>query len=148
SRMAFTDPYTQIGKGIYVRAGNPLAIHAAEDLAGKRVGYERGNLYDQKLLRAIDGVTPVVRENNDGLVEELVRCPYFGIERHTSAKPSNVQTGGRFRIVMMLSGSAEYRSGQLEGTLSKGATLLIPAACPEVELKPQKESVWLEIDKP
>ena len=72
ARMAFTDPYTQIGKGIYVRAGNPLAIHAAEDLAGKRVGYERGNLYDQKLLRAIDGVTPVVRESQIDLINGLL----------------------------------------------------------------------------
>jgi hypothetical protein len=49
--------------------------------------------------------------------------------------------------VMMLSGSVEYRSEQVEGVLSAGATILIPAASPEVELIPREEAVWLEIDK-
>ncbi|MCH5377608.1 MAG: class I mannose-6-phosphate isomerase [Planctomycetes bacterium] len=117
--------------------GKPREIHIEQSL--DCTDYSRGPL---------GAVTPVVRDNNDVLVEELVRCPYFGIERHTSAKPSQVQTGGRFRIVMMLSGSAEYRSGQVEGALDRGKTILLPAACPEVELKPREESVWLEIDQP
>ncbi len=71
-RMVFTDPYTQIGKGIYVRAGNPAEINAVEDLAGKRIGYERGNLYDEKLLRSIEGVTLVVRESHVDMINGLL----------------------------------------------------------------------------
>jgi len=117
--------------------GRPREIHVEQSL--DCTDYARGPL---------DAVTPAVRDNNDVLVEELVRCPYFGIERHTSSQPARVPTGGRFRIVMMLSGSAAYRSGQVEGALTAGTTLLIPAACPAVELIPRERSVWLEVDKP
>jgi mannose-6-phosphate isomerase len=117
--------------------GQPREIHIEQSL--DCIDYSRGPL---------EAVPPVIRNDDDGLVEELVRCPYFGIERRTSSKPSRVQTGGRFRIVMVLSGSAEYRSGDVRGVLPTGTTILIPAACDEVELIPHEPSVWLEIDKP
>lgn len=117
--------------------GKPREIHVEQSL--DCIDYSRGPL---------EAVTPDVRHDNDVRVEELIRCAYFGIERQTSSKPSRVQTGGRFRIVVMLSGSAGYRSGEVQGVLSAGTTILIPAACPDVEVLPREESVWLEIDQP
>ncbi len=55
----FTDPYTRVTKAILARSGNPLAIHSVADLAGKWVGYGRGNLSSQKLLESMPGVVPV-----------------------------------------------------------------------------------------
>lgn len=117
--------------------GKPREIHIEQSL--DCTDYSRGPL---------GPVTPAVLESNGALVEELVRCPYFGIERHTSSEPRAVQTEGRFRIVMMLSGEVDYRSGEFQGVLSAGTTILIPAACPRVELIPREQATWLEIDKP
>lgn len=117
--------------------GQPRSIHIEQSL--DCTDYSRGPM---------NAVTPTVRQNSEALVEELVKCPYFGIERHTSSRACLVQTEGRFRIVMMLSGAAEYRSKGSTGSLSAGSTILIPAASSAVELIPREESVWLEIDKP
>lgn len=117
--------------------GQPREIHIEPSL--DCTDYARGPL---------DAVTPAILEDGVARVEELVRCPYFGIERHTSSRPSQVRTSGRFRIVMFLAGSADYRGGEIEGTLSTGSTILIPASCSTVELIPHAESVWLEIDRP
>jgi len=117
--------------------GQPREIHVAESL--DCTDYERGPM---------NAATPQVLISNGHLVEELVRCPYFGIERHTSSKPTLIQPNGKFRIVMMLSGEGGYQAGEHSGRLAKGSTILIPASSPKLEFTPNEESIWLEIDQP
>lgn len=118
--------------------GKPRPIHIKQSL--DCTDYQRGPL---------NAVTPKTLSTNGQLVEELVRCPYFGIERHTSSITSVIQPRGRFRIVMMIEGQGAYETeNQITQDLKKGDTILIPASSPDVMLTSSDEAVWLEIDCP
>jgi ABC-type amino acid transport substrate-binding protein len=55
----FTVPYTELGRRVFVKIGNPLGLRGLEDLTGRRVAYLRGNLSDEKSLAAVAGVRAV-----------------------------------------------------------------------------------------
>ncbi|MBD3672125.1 MAG: class I mannose-6-phosphate isomerase [Planctomycetaceae bacterium] len=117
--------------------GQPRPIHVEESL--DCTDFQRGPL---------NAVTPRELVSGDCHIEELVRCPYFGIERRTSSEVSLIQPLGKFRIVMMLKGGGTYQSGEQTGNLSRGETLLIPASSDDLLITPEGESIWLEIDQP
>jgi mannose-6-phosphate isomerase len=80
--------------------GKPRALHIAESLAC--IDFGRGPM--KKMIPA------VIRDADGGalgagrFVEELVRCPYFVIRRHTLSEPSTLPADERCRIMMGLEG--------------------------------------------
>ncbi len=52
----FTQPYMTLWKYVYARSDNPANIRSLESLAGKRIGYQTGNLFEKKALASVPGV--------------------------------------------------------------------------------------------
>ncbi|HRD49016.1 MAG TPA: transporter substrate-binding domain-containing protein [Candidatus Contendobacter sp.] len=55
----FTQPYTTHRKYLYARSDNSTNIRSIENLAGKRIGYQTGNLFEQKTLASVPTVRAV-----------------------------------------------------------------------------------------
>jgi mannose-6-phosphate isomerase len=70
-------------------------------------------------------------------VQALVSCPYFAFERRWLAPktPQRLDLGGRFAIVMSLSGQSVLSAGTHSERLSRGETLLLPASLGSCELE-------------
>lgn len=58
-QFLFTRPYVEARRTVFVRSGNPLGIRSLADLAGKRIGYQRGNLSDRKRIDQAPGAIAV-----------------------------------------------------------------------------------------
>lgn len=71
-QFLFTRSYAELGRGIWVRAGNPLGIRTLADLAGKRVGYQAGNLDQETRVRAVPGAQPEPRRDQLDLINGLL----------------------------------------------------------------------------
>lgn len=68
----FSDsPYT-VSRYIYVHARHLSAVHSMADLAGKKVGMQRGNLAEQKVLARWPEVRPVLLDSNSALAVALL----------------------------------------------------------------------------
>jgi mannose-6-phosphate isomerase class I len=72
-----------------------------------------------------------------------VACDKFVLERWTFAEPRTLATGGRPRIVAVLSGGVRIQGDPSERPLSAGETALIPAACESLMLEPLAPTVLL-----
>lgn len=68
----FTDSYTSYKKYIYIRNSNPENIYTAADLNGKRVIYQKGNLFDQKALNLYTGVIAIPKVSDQQKVEAVL----------------------------------------------------------------------------
>jgi len=68
----FTQPYYQFRKFIYVSKENPARISSAKDLAGKRIAYQEGNLYDQKALQSYPGLLPLAVSSYQRMFEAVL----------------------------------------------------------------------------
>ncbi|MFZ1828487.1 MAG: transporter substrate-binding domain-containing protein, partial [Candidatus Competibacteraceae bacterium] len=55
----FTQPYMTDRKYLYARNENATSIRSVEDLTGKRIGYQSGNLFEQKTLASVPGVRAI-----------------------------------------------------------------------------------------
>jgi len=55
----FTRPYMTLWKYLYAKSGNPANIRSVEHLTGKRIGYQAGNLFEQKTLASVPGVRAI-----------------------------------------------------------------------------------------
>jgi ABC-type amino acid transport substrate-binding protein/CheY-like chemotaxis protein/nitrogen-specific signal transduction histidine kinase/HPt (histidine-containing phosphotransfer) domain-containing protein len=71
-RFLFTAPYAEANKSVYVKAGNPLRLHSAADLAGRRVGIFRGNLSEEKRVRESAGAEPVAFDSGSDAANGLL----------------------------------------------------------------------------
>ena len=63
-------PYS-IFRYVYTRQGDASRLRKMDDLAGKRVGFSRGNLAEQKLLARWPQIIPVPLDSNPALVLAL-----------------------------------------------------------------------------
>ncbi|WP_295884424.1 transporter substrate-binding domain-containing protein [uncultured Thiohalocapsa sp.] len=70
--LAFSQPYTELANGVFVRAGNPLGIHGPEDLVGRRIGYAGGSLLNQRHIAAIPGAEGVPASSVPDLLNALL----------------------------------------------------------------------------
>ncbi len=68
----FTDAYTSFQKVIYVKKDNPTRIFSHEDLAGKRIAYQEGNLYEEKSVDAYPGVIAIPKAGHKEQFEALL----------------------------------------------------------------------------
>ncbi len=112
--------------------GEPRPLHIKEALSC--IDFERGP------------VSPVVPTKFSDHTEELVRCEYFVIHRHRTSRPYTLEVKDRFHVLMMLSGEADLVAGGRTTPLEFAQTVLIPAACPDVQIMPRPggEAVLLD----
>ncbi|MET0084075.1 MAG: transporter substrate-binding domain-containing protein [Sedimenticola sp.] len=64
----FSESPYHVSKYIYNRS---LKLSDMEELAGKRVGFRKGNLLEAKLLARVEGIVPVPAESDDALLSML-----------------------------------------------------------------------------
>lgn len=93
-------------------------------------------------------VRPVVARKvteGDNIAEELVRCPYFVIRRHTASKEVSLADREEFRILMILEGTGRLETSRGSRTCEKGTTILIPACCRSLQIVPETNLTFLEV---
>jgi mannose-6-phosphate isomerase len=112
------------------RDGEPRPLHVDEALAC--IDFTRG---------PVAPVSPRVITEANPRSELLVSCPYFEMRRHTATSPFELATGGSFRVLLVLEGSAEVTAGDDRCRLGKGNTLLAPASCESVRIAPKGGAV-------
>lgn len=104
--------------------GQPRELHIEEGLAA--TDFNRGP------------VSPVLSKtisSEPHRLEELVRCDYFVIRRHTlsaGAAPFKLSPDDRFHVLMTLAGGIEVNCGGEKQQIGRGRTVLIPAAAASV----------------
>ncbi|MER2603751.1 MAG: transporter substrate-binding domain-containing protein [Candidatus Competibacter phosphatis] len=59
----FTQPYMTDRKYLYARSDNATHIRSVENLTGKRIGYQSGNLFEQKTLASVPGVRAIATDS-------------------------------------------------------------------------------------
>jgi mannose-6-phosphate isomerase len=117
--------------------GSPRTLHIDESLAS--TDFERG---------PIDVVIPSVVVAGPGhTIEELVRCRYFELLRHSATEPFELPSDDRCHVLMCLEGEARITSGADDepAALNKGDTLLFPAAAVPRTVTPLSASVLLDV---
>ena len=114
--------------------GKPRQLHIDESI--ECIDFERG---------PVNPVVPTPLSDGNHNFEELVRCEYFVIRRHTSVDSFAIRMDDRFRILMMLEGSAQVQSETGTVEIKKGTTTLLPASLSSVSVQPQGKTTLLEI---
>jgi len=114
--------------------GQPREIHVEQSI--KCTDFARGPVFP---------VTPVTLCDQNHVFEELVRCEYFVIRRHTALERFEISTSDQFRILMCLNGRAAVKTPGGNRSLRGGITMLIPAESGVVEIIPQERLKLLEI---
>ncbi|HUE16983.1 MAG TPA: type I phosphomannose isomerase catalytic subunit [Planctomycetaceae bacterium] len=117
--------------------GKPRPLHRDESLAC--IDFDRG---------PVNPVVPRVVANRADRTEELVRCDYFVLRRHTLSHPLSLDADRRFHVLLPLAGQVDVRADDYQKRLRLGDTLLAPAAATGVTLTPAGEAVVLEISAP
>jgi mannose-6-phosphate isomerase len=103
--------------------GRPRTLHVAESLEATD--------YDAPPVR------PIAADASQA-VQPLVSCPYFTMERHwlgDGGRVGSLDLGGRFAIVMGLSGRTVVRSGGQGEVVERGETVLLPASLEAGEME-------------
>lgn len=115
--------------------GNPRPLHIEEALAC--IDFERGPVSKT--------VSRVLANDRGHLVEELVRCPYFNLLRHTATGPIVIPADGRCHALMLLDGQLQTGDQEDSPILERGSTLLVPASFLPRSVAPGEKSVFLEV---
>ncbi|MHC4879483.1 MAG: type I phosphomannose isomerase catalytic subunit [Planctomycetota bacterium] len=101
--------------------GEPRELHIEQSL--DCTDFSRG---------PIDPVEPLaIRDTDSNQTEELVSCPYFTLHRHSVSTAFQLTQMDRFHALMVLDGTGRIEHAGGSRPLSKGQTVLIPAACCE-----------------
>ena len=93
-------------------------------------------------------VKPRVELSNGVRREGLVSCPYFTLDRHTSAVPFAVGVAGLCKAVVCVAGRGELVSKGVRYPISTGDVILLPAAIGECVCRPSGEITLLECGLP
>ncbi|MEY2847000.1 MAG: hypothetical protein RL076_2546 [Chloroflexota bacterium] len=147
------------GDTVFVPAGTIHAINAGimlfeiqqtSDLTYRVYDYNRrdahGNLRDLHIAQAIAvsdlGVAAVVP--TPARAHELVRSEFFVMDRFTAHQPHTWQRpADTFQIVTLIDGAATYTDGAGSAQLTRGDSLVIPAAIATSTLTPVGSATWL-----
>ncbi len=105
--------------------GKPRKLHLDEALVA--TDFTRG---------PVSPIRPIVAHHPAGMLERLVRCPQFVLERLQLRDVGTVGTADRFTIVICLRGSAEVGPESSRTLLKFAETLLLPADLGPCELRP------------
>lgn len=120
--------------------GKPREIHLEQSL--NCIDFNRG---------PVNPVTPVELSNGHHSFQELVRCDHFVIRRHQAVDDFSVKLDDRFRILMLLNGTATLTTDSGNASLNKGTTALVPAstsATSAASIQPDGPVTLLEILHP
>lgn len=113
------------------RDGKPRPLHIRQSL--DTIDYLRGQVNPQQ-------PQPTCRPN----VERLIACDKFILDRWNVDSTESYENDNRFHILALIEGSAIIFSDGIANEVRRGDTLLIPAACRQIELKPQGRAVLLD----
>lgn len=117
--------------------GQPRELHIQQSL--QCIDFSRG---------PVSPVRPEVITDGRHQHARLVESSYFRIDRHVADEPFSVRTEEQFRILIVVDGSVTVRAADYAVERSKGSTVLIPAAVPEVVVSPEKAATVLEVSVP
>jgi mannose-6-phosphate isomerase len=117
------------------RDGKPRPLHVRESL--ETVDYARGPVNPRP-------PQPTAQPH----VERLAACDKFVLDRWSFEQPQCFAVEDRFHILAMIEGEAALNSEHGAPQLRRGDTILIPAACREVELAPRGRAVLLDMYLP
>jgi len=110
-------------------------------------------LHVERALEAIDydwGLVerqvPQPTEHAD--CEQLVSCDKFVMNRWSANGPIDLSLDDRMQIIAMLKGTGSVDGDPCERPFGVGDTMLVPAACTDVILRPQNAATLLQIYLP
>jgi mannose-6-phosphate isomerase len=115
--------------------GNPRPLHIDEAL--EVIDFGRG---------PVDPQTP--QRTEYAHVERLVECDKFVLDRWRFDNSGIIEPDGRFHLLAVVDGAMELVADTTTVLLKRGDTVLIPAACGEVDLTPRKTADFLDIYLP
>lgn len=111
----------------------------------------RRPLHVAESLDCIDFEAPVVRRakpvrlsDASGIVEHLLRTPYFEIRRHRGPGSHVFEDDDRFHVLMVIDGLPSVTAGPETFELSAGRTVLLPAHRPRTTLRLPPGAVVLD----
>jgi mannose-6-phosphate isomerase len=81
-------------------------------------------------------------------VERLVECDKFVLDRWRFDQPQPIGGDGRFHLVTVLDGAVQTAGDPTGHPLSKGQTMLVPAAVGRCQLTPEQPTTLLDIYLP
>ena len=112
--------------------GQPRPLHIAQSLDS--IDFHREPV-----------VAQIPRPTERPGAERLVECDKFVLERWHTADACELETVGKFHVVMMLDGAVRVADDPVERPLVRGETCLIPAACGRATLDPLggRPAQWL-----
>ena len=90
----FSDTYLTMQRVVFSLKGNPYNIYSRADLSGKRLAIQKGNLFDEKLVRSIPRAV-VVREDNP---KDLLLAIAYGQAEALPAYPTLTYVANKFDI--------------------------------------------------
>lgn len=116
--------------------GQPRPLHIEESLAV--TDYERGPVEPQS-LKPLANVS-----------ERLVECDKFVLDRHcvASGESAAFSNTPSFRIVSLIGGVGRLVGDGFDEAMTKGTTLLLPAACPPPRLDAEENATLLDMRLP
>jgi mannose-6-phosphate isomerase len=117
--------------------GRPRPVHITEAL--DCTDFTRG---------PVSPVVPRPASLASHVADDLVECPQFVIRRHSTNATFSLMCDDRFRIVMLLSGHSELVTSSRVEMMRTGDTVLIPAACQDIQITPCGGVQLLEIYLP
>lgn len=117
--------------------GKPREIHVEESLSC--IDFDRG---------PINPVTPTAVSVGNNTTEVLISCDYFRIRRHTTAESLRLEPDNQFQIIMMLDGHASLQTEARTTNVTRGTTILLPAALESATMIPDGKATFLEITQP
>lgn len=82
--------------------------------------------------------TPIRRASGPGCERwEITRCPFFRMERWTLRGAAILPSDpGSFRVLFVAEGSVHVACDGFDVDAARGRSMLVPAACPDLELRP------------
>jgi mannose-6-phosphate isomerase len=121
--------------------GQPRELHLEQALAC--IDFDRGPV-DCVEPKDLTAEASCAGRSKCDVVERLVDCDFFTIDRCSAQQSCSIQTRGQFRILMMTGGQGTLSGTQAEIHLEVGKTVLLPAGCESLILEPASSLTWLE----
>jgi mannose-6-phosphate isomerase len=106
--------------------GRPRSLHLAEALAS--IDWKAGPVRPVQATR--------VHERPGVSQDQLVRCPYFHLDRFHLDGPFDVPFAGRLSIWVVVEGEAALQSGSYWRVFRRGETVLVPGSVGEYSWHP------------
>jgi mannose-6-phosphate isomerase len=116
--------------------GKPRPLHI--DAALQIINFSFGP------LKALPAAKLPNLPNDSAATQELVVCEKFVLKRHAFRGSWSWANDGRFRILMVIEGTARVANDPSAALCGAGTTFLIPAAMPRVELHTDSTAAVLE----